>query len=137
MSDTAAPVIDMTQFLLANRVKLFSTAPAAAVGGYNALYTVPNGKVWYLRAASIQMTTGAGVTCSATIMVQPADRDIAGSALVLSPMVSAAASQVRFAAAPYLDLILGSGTTLGVYVGDLVGAPTMNGSFYAAELTGA
>lgn len=126
LADAVAPVIDLLELFLANKLGSIGQNLTTPVAGFNSLpnLTVPVGEVWIPKALCAFGATEAGVTFD----FSPAVRIIGtggSTAPTLAPPVSLAANQSSSNGLPLpCTLIIPAGSDFGVRVDKLTGAPT-------------
>ncbi len=129
LEESLRVVVDGQRFLgLARRITTYYPNTANMVVGFNALATVPKGKVWCLRTGAFGLDGVAASTCSVRIVVQTPGL-VTGAAISEQLNVVATVSQSIPIVFP--DLLLEPGSIIGAQFSNVVGGPWLFGSFTA------
>lgn len=120
LEDSVRASVDMERFLGANK-RIDGYFPlAGAILGNNYVATVPRGKIWILRTGGVSVDAPAASTATFQARVRTPGSSVS---TVLGPTADVAASQFRSAPINVQDLVLESGSQLGVYLLATTGGP--------------
>jgi len=131
IADIISPCVELGElYLLSKQVgqAIVFTAPANGPNPGQGL-VVPAGEVWRVHAGGFFISTAAGVTTDACLIV-----NISGATVPISDMISVAASQVRMQAFDHAPFWLQAGAELGVMLASPVGVPTVSVSYILSKL---
>ena len=128
LSDTVAPILDLSQFYLADRwrIVLESGLTAAGIANVSTALTVPVGEVWYVKQFGISSSAlGAGQTLRLQAFVSPPGVS-AGSYYTARLDQAAQATVGEVCRSAVRDFVATGGTGFGFSSLQNVGGPVLN-----------
>jgi len=121
------PVIDISQNLGFPARIVVSGSNGVAPGPYQSLFTIPQGQIWRILAGYFSCTPSAAATINGSVALAYSPGEGNNTVIAASNFVGPVAA-LQAVAAPWLydGLMLGPGTTIGVFANGGVTGGTMN-----------